>query len=123
MEIIITIVGVATWFSGVSLIKNTTKTIQIISSILLLVMNISVFIVFRQTSPEQFANVFLTPQYAFMAIGVTLAQIGSVPVIKHLMASKEDLELTPLRVIMLVLFANIVLGVFVAVTNGLMLVK
>lgn len=123
MEIIITVIGIATWFSGVSLIKNTTKTIQIVSSILLLIMSIGLFIVFRQRSPEQFANVFLTPQYAFMAIGVTLAQIGSVPVIKHLMASKEDLELTPLRVMMLALFANIILAVVMAITNGLMLVK
>lgn len=123
MEIIITVIGIATWFSGVSLIKNTTKTIQIVSSILLLIMSIGLFIVFRQRSPKQFANVFLTPQYAFMAIGIALAQIGSVPLIKHLMPNNEDLELTPLRVIMLILFANIILAVITAITNGLMLVK
>jgi hypothetical protein len=123
MEIIITVIGIATWFSGVSLIKNTTKTIQIVSNILLLIMSIGLFIVFRQRSPEQFANVFLTPQYAVMAIGIALAQIGSVPLIKHLMPNNEDLELTPLRVMMLALFANIILAVVMAITNGLMLVK
>lgn len=123
MEIIITVIGIATWFSGVSLIKNTTKTIQIVSSILLLIMSIGLFIVFRQRSPKQFANVFLTPQYAFMAIGIALAQIGSVPLIKHLMPNNEDLELTPLRVIMLILFANIILAVIMAITNNLMFVK
>lgn len=123
MEIIITVIGIATWFSGVSLIKNTTKTIQIVSSILLLIMSIGLFIVFRQHSPKQFANVFLTPQYAFMAIGIALAQIGSVPLINHLMPNNEDIELTPMRVIMLILFANIILAVIIAITNNLMFVK
>ena len=84
--------------------------------------NIGVFIVFRQQSPEKFANVFLTPQYAVMAGGVSFCQIGAVAVIRHF-TPEEDLELTPLRVIMLVLFANIVLAVFMAILNGLMLVK
>lgn len=122
MELIIYIVYFVTWFAGAGLIKNTNKTIQIVSSILLLLFNIGAFIVFRQASPEKFANVFLTPQYAFMAGGVSFCQIGAVAIIRHF-TPEEDLELTPLRVIMLILFANIVLGVFMAVLNGLMLVK
>jgi hypothetical protein len=57
-----------------------------------------------------------------MAGGVSFCQIGAVAVIRHF-TPEEDLELTPLRVVMLILFANIVLGVFMAVFNGLMLAK
>ena len=122
MELIIYFVYFVTWFAGAGLIKNTSKTIQIISTVLLLLFNIGAFIVFRQQSPKQFADVFLTPQYAVMAAGVSVCQIGAVAVIRHF-TPEEDLELTPLRVIMLVLFANIVLAVFMAILNGLMLIK
>lgn len=122
MELIIYFIYFVTWFAGAGLIKNTSKTIQIISTVLLLLFNIGTFIVFRQQSPEKFTNVFLTPQYAIMAGGVSVCQIGAVTVIRHF-TPQEDLELTPLRVMMLILFANIVLGVFMAVLNGLMLVK
>ena len=122
MELIIYFVYFVTWFAGVGLIRNTSKTVQIISSILLLLFNVGAFIVFRQQSPEKFADIFLTPQYAIMAVGVSFCQIGAVAVIRHF-TPKEDLELTPLRVVMLISLANIVLGVFMAVLNGLMLVK
>lgn len=122
MELIIYFVYFITWFAGAGLIKNTTKTIQIVSTVLLLLFNIGAFIVFHQQSPEKFADVFLTPQYAVMTVGVSFCQIGAVAIIRHF-TPQEDLELTPMRVIMLILFANIVLGVFMAVLNGLMLVK
>lgn len=79
------------------------------------------FVLWRD-HPKQFADVFLTPQYAVMAGGVSFCQIGAVAVIRHF-TPEEDLELTPLRVVMLILFANIILGVFMAVFNGLILVK
>ena len=122
MELIIYFVYFVTWFAGAGLIKNTSKTVQTISTVLLLLFNIGTFIVFHQQSPEKFANVFLTPQYAIMAGGVSFCQIGAVTVIRHF-TPQEDLELTPLRVMMLILFANIVLAVFMAILNGLMLVK
>lgn len=122
MELIITFVYFVTWFAGAGLIRNTSKTVQIISTVLLLLFNIGTFIVFHQQSPEKFTDVFLTPQYAVMAAGVSFCQIGAVAIIRHF-TPEEDLELTPLRVIILTLFANIVLAVFMAVLNGLMLVK
>lgn len=122
MELIIYFVYFVTWFAGASLIRNTSKTVQIISSILLFILNAAFLFVLWQDHPKQFADVFLTPQYAVMAAGVSVCQIGSVAVIRHF-TPEEDLELTPLRVVMLILFANIVLGVFMAVFNGLMLVK
>lgn len=122
MELIITFIYFVTWFAGASLIKNTNKTIQIISSILLFILNATFLFVLWRDHPEKFANVFLTPQYAVMAAGVSFCQIGAVAVIRHF-TPQEDLELTPLRVMMLILFANIVLGVFMAIFNDLMLVK
>lgn len=122
MEFIIYFVYFITWFAGAGLIKNTSKTVQIISSILLFILNATFLFVLWRDHPEKFANVFLTPQYAVMAGGVSFCQIGAVAVIRHF-TPEEDLELTPLRVMMLILFANIVLGVFMAVFNGLMLVK
>lgn len=122
MELIIYFVYFVTWFAGAGLIRNTSKTVQIISTALLLLFNIGTFIVFHQQSPEKFTDVFLTPQYAVMAAGVSFCQIGAVAIIRHF-TPEEDLELTPLRVMMLTLFANIVLAVFMAVLNGLMLVK
>lgn len=122
MELIIYFIYFVTWFAGAGLIKNTSKTIQIISSILLFILNAMFLFVLWQDHPKQFADVFLTPQYAVMAAGVSVCQIGAVAVIRHF-TPEEDLELTPLRVIMLILFANIVLGVFMAILNGLMLIK
>ena len=122
MELIIYFVYFVTWFAGAGLIKNTSKTIQIISSILLFILNAMFLFVLWRDHPEKFANSFLTPQYAIMAVGVSLCQIGAVAVISHF-TPEEDLELTPLRVIMLILFANIVLAIFMAVLNGLILVK
>lgn len=122
MELIITFVYFVTWFAGASLIRNTTKTIQIISTVLLFILNTTFLFVLWRDHPEKFANSFLTPQYAIMAVGVSFCQIGAIAVIRHF-TPQEDLELTPLRVMMLILFANIVLGVFMAILNGLMLVK
>ena len=122
MEFIITFVYFVTWFAGASLIRNTSKAIQIISTILLFILNATFLFVLWRDHPEKFADVFLTPQYAVMAGGVSFCQIGAVAVIRHF-TPQEDLELTPLRVMMLILFANIVLGVFMAVLNGSMLVK
>lgn len=122
MEFIITFVYFVTWFAGASLIRNSTKIIQTISIILLFILNATFLFVLLRDHPEKFADIFLTPQYSIMAVGVSLCQIGAVAVIRHF-TPQEDLELTPLRVIMLILFANIVLAVFMAVLNGLMLVK
>ena len=122
MELIIYFVYFVTWFAGAGLIKNTSKAIQIISTVLLFILNATFLFVLWRDHPEKFADVFLTPQYAVMASGVSLCQIGFIAVIRHFMP-QEDLELTPLRVMMLILFANIVLAVFMAVFNGLMLVK
>lgn len=122
MELLIPFLYFVTWFAGASLIRNSTKIIQIVSSVLLLILNAGFLFVLWQDHPEQFANIFLTPQYAVMAGGVSLCQIGAIVAIRHF-APQEDLELTPLRVIMLALFANIVLAVVMAITNGLMLVK
>lgn len=122
MEFIITFVYFVTWFAGASLIRNSTKIIQTISIILLFILNATFLFVLWRDHPEKFADIFLTPQYSIMAVGISLCQIGAVAVIRHF-TPQEDLELTPLRVIMLILFANIVLAVFMAVLNGLMLVK
>ena len=122
MELLIPLLYFVTWFAGASLIRNSTKIIQIVSSVLLFILNAGFLFVLWQDHPEQFADIFLTPQYAVMASGVSLCQIGAVAVIRHF-APQEDLELTPLRVMMLALFANIVLAVVMAITNGLMLVK
>lgn len=122
MELIIYFVYFVTWFAGAGLIKNTSKTVQIISSILIFILNAMFLFVLWRDHPEKFADIFLTPQYGIMAVGVSLCQIGATTVIRHF-TPQEDLELTPLRVIMLILFANIVLGVFMAVLNGLMLIK
>lgn len=122
MEFIITFVYFVTWFAGASLIRNSTKIIQTISIILLFILNATFLFVLWRDHPEKFADIFLTPQYSIMAVGVSLCQIGAVAVIRHF-TPQEDLELTPLRVIMLILFANIILAVFMAVLNGLMLVK
>lgn len=122
MEIIIYFVYFVTWFAGAGLIRNTSKTVQIISNILLFILNAMFLFVLWRDHPKQFADIFLTPQYAVMAGGVSFCQIGAVAVIRHF-TPEEDLELTPLRVMMLILFANIVLAVFMAIFNGLMLVK
>lgn len=122
MELIIYFVYFITWFAGAGLIKNTSKTVQIISTVLLFILNATFLFVLWRDHPKQFADVFLTPQYAIMAAGVSFCQIGAVAVIRHF-TPQEDLELTPLRMMMLVLFVNIVLAVFMAVLNGLMLVK
>lgn len=53
MELIIHFVYFITWFAGAGLIKNTSKTVQFISTALLLLFNIDIFIVFRQQSPER----------------------------------------------------------------------
>lgn len=122
MELIIYFVYFVTWFAGAGLIRNTSKTVQIISSILLFILNAMFLFVLWQDHPKQFADIFLTPQYGIMAVGVSLCQIGAAAVIRHF-TPQEDLELTPLRVVMLILFANIILAVFMAIFNGLMLVK
>lgn len=104
--------------AGVALIKK--NRLQIFYVVMLSLITTAIFLSIAADSPKQFANVFLTHQYAIMIPVIINAQLLALDIVNYF-KPKQAITLTPLRFITLALYANFALVVIMALDNNIIL--
>ena len=87
---------------------------------MLSLLTIAIFLSIAADSPKQFANVFLTHQYAIMIPIIINAQLLALDIVNYF-KPKQAIKLTPLRFVNLALYANFALIVDMALDNNIIL--
>lgn len=104
--------------AGVALIKE--NRLQTFYAVMLGLITIAIFLSIAADSPKQFANVYLTHQYAIMIPVIINAQLLALDIVNYF-KPKEAIKLTLLRFINLALYANFALVVVMALDNNIIL--
>lgn len=120
MDIIFAILLLLMLPAGVALIKENRKGLQIFYTIALIILITFTFLNMSLDSPKQFANVFLTTDYAIMIPIIINAQLLTLNIVNYF-KPKQAITLTPLRFVTLALYANFALVVVMALDNNIYL--
>lgn len=118
MDIIFAILLLLMLPAGVALVKE--NRLQAFYAVMLSLITIAIFLNIAVDFPKQFANVFLTHQYAIMIPVIINAQLLALNIVNYF-KPKEAIKLTVLRFINLALYANFALVVVMALDNNIVL--
>lgn len=120
MDILFAILLLLMLPAGIALIKENRKGLQIFYTIALIILITFTFLSMSTDSPKQFANVFLTKDYAIMIPIIINAQLLALNIVNYF-KPKETIKLTPLRFINLSLYANFALVFVMSLDNNILL--
>lgn len=120
MNIIFAILLLSSLPGGVALIKENDKALQIFYAVMISLITIAIFLNINLDSPKQFADVYLTTNYAIMIPIMINAQLLALNIVNYF-KPKEAIKLTPLRFVNLALYANFALIVVMALDNNIIL--
>lgn len=119
-DIISAILFLSSLVAGIALLEENRKALQIFYAISLILMTSGIFLNIATDSPKQFADVFLTKDYAIMIPIAINAQLLAVNILNYF-KPKQAIKLTPLRILNLALYANFALVFVMILDNNILL--
>lgn len=106
--------------AGLEILKENRKALQFFYAVIISLITISIFLSMNADSPKQFADIFLTKDYAIMIPIAINAQLLAVNILNYF-KPKQSIKLTPIRILNLALYANFALVVVLALNNNILL--
>jgi len=119
MDIISAILFLSSFVAGIALLEKNCKALQIFYAISLVLITGAIFLNIATDSPKQFADVFLTKDYAIMIPIAINAQLLVVNILNYF-KPKQAIKLTPIRILNLALYTNFALVVIMSLSNNIL---
>ena len=119
MDIIFAILFLSSLVAGIALLEENRKALQLFYAISLIIITSAIFLNIATDSPKQFADVFLTKDYAIMIPIAINAQLLAVNILNYF-KPKQTIKLTPIRILNLALYANFALVVVMSLSNNIL---